>query len=100
MRRAKRLIAAVCFTAAAFAGEQQSVISPAGPQAGKIAGLWWFFVVVTAAVFVIVMVLTVWTLMRRHRGIEQEPLEVRHLPSEQTEKNWAGPSRAQPSRPC
>ena len=85
MKRAKLYLSAICSAISARAGIQQSVVDPAGPQAGKIAGLWWFFVAVTAAVFIIVMALTLWTLMRRHRGIEQEALEVRHIPSQQTE---------------
>ena len=67
------------------AGHQQSAIDPTGPQAGKIATLLWFFVWLLTAIFVIVMALTLWTLMRRHRGIDQEPLEATHKPSEQTE---------------
>ena len=47
------------------AGHQQSMIDAAGPQAGRIQGLWWFFFWVLAAVFIIVMVLTLITLMRR-----------------------------------
>ncbi|HWF47081.1 MAG TPA: cytochrome c oxidase subunit II [Bryobacteraceae bacterium] len=70
---------------AGCAGHQQSVIDPRGPLAGRTAGLWWFFFWLLAAIFVIVLVLTLWTLTRRHRGIEQEPLEVTHLPSEHTE---------------
>jgi cytochrome c oxidase subunit 2 len=68
---------------------QQSVVDPAGPQSGKIAVLWWVFFWLSAAIFVIVMALTLWTLTRRHRGIEQEPLEARHAPSERTEHRMA-----------
>jgi cytochrome c oxidase subunit 2 len=67
------------------AGQQQSAVDPAGTQADRIANLWWFFFWVLIAIFVIVMILTLVTLMRRHRGIEQEPLETKHLPSEETE---------------
>jgi cytochrome c oxidase subunit 2 len=67
------------------AGNQQSAIDPGGPQAGKIAGLLWLFVSLLTVIFIIVLVLTLWTLTRRHRGIEQEPLETTHLPSPQTE---------------
>ena len=78
----------VCATLAltGCAGHQQSAIDPTGPQAGKIATLLWFFIWLLTAIFVIVMALTLWTLMRRHRGIDQEPLEAAHKPSEQTEK--------------
>jgi cytochrome c oxidase subunit II len=68
------------------AGHQQSAVDPVGPQSGKIAGLWWFFVAVLGAIFIIVMAFTLLTLIRRHRGIEQEPLEAQHHPSEQTEQ--------------
>jgi len=80
------VLALLVLTLAACAGHVQSVVDPHGPQAGKIAVLWWFFLWLLTAVFVVVMALTLWTLMRRHRGIEQEPLETTHLPSEQTEK--------------
>lgn len=66
-------------------GHQQSVIDPGGPLAGRTAGLWWFFFWLLTAIFFAVLALTLWTLTRRHRGIEQESLEVTHLPSEQTE---------------
>ena len=68
------------------AGHQQSVVDPGGPQAGRIAGLWWFFLWLLTAIFIVVMAFTLWTLLRRHRGIEQEPLAATHLPSEQTER--------------
>ncbi len=70
----------------ACAGHQQSVVDPGGPQAGKIANLFWFFILLLTIIFIIVLVLTLWILTRRHRGIEQEPLEVKHLPAEQTER--------------
>ena len=81
-------IAALCFAALTLtscAGRQQSVVNPAGPQSGQIATLWWFFLALLSAIFIIVMVLTALTLTRRHRGIEQEPLEATHLPPPQTE---------------
>jgi cytochrome c oxidase subunit 2 len=67
------------------AGHQQSAVDAAGPQAGRIETLWWLFLAILGAVFVIVMALTAWTLTKRHRGFEQEPLERTHLPSQQTE---------------
>lgn len=70
----------------ACAEHQQSAVDPVGPQSGKIATLWWFFVVLLGAIFIIVMVFTLLTLMRRHRGIEQEPVEAQHRPSEETEQ--------------
>jgi len=84
--------AAKCFalgamlTLAGCIGPQQSAVDPAGAQADKIAALWWFFLWLLTSIFVIVMALTIWTLFRRHRGIEQEPLEGTHRPSEETER--------------
>jgi cytochrome c oxidase subunit 2 len=72
------------------AGHQQSVVDPRGPFAGRIADLWWFFFWLLATIFIIVLALTLWTLTRRRRGIEQEPLEVTHLPSEHTESRLTG----------
>jgi len=86
MKRVLRCLTAVCLTGALRAAEHQSVTDPAGPQSGRIASLWWFFFAVTCAVFVIVMALALWTLIHRSRGIAQEPLEARHLPSQQTER--------------
>ncbi len=80
------LLFAVCvLVLAACGGHQQSAIDPGGPQAGKIAGLLWLFVSLLTVIFVIVLALALWTLTRRHRGVEQEPLEATHLPSLQTE---------------
>ncbi|HZS54708.1 MAG TPA: cytochrome c oxidase subunit II [Bryobacteraceae bacterium] len=67
------------------AGHQQSAVDPAGPQSGRIDTLWWSFFWLLGAIFVIVMVLTLMTLGRRHRGFEQEPLEATHKPSEETD---------------
>lgn len=71
------------------AGHQQSAVDPSGPQADKIAALLWFFIWLLTAIFVIVLALTLWTLIRRHRGIEQEPLETTHRPSDRTERKLA-----------
>ncbi len=67
------------------AGHQQSALDSAGLQSERIETLWWFFSWVLGAIFLSVMVFTLLVLVRRHRGIEQEPLEARHLPSEATE---------------
>lgn len=86
MRNALAALVAACVLAmGGCAGHQQSSIDPAGRQADKIAGLWWFFFWTTAIIFAIVMVFTLLSLVRRHRGIEQEPLESTHLPSHETE---------------
>ena len=70
---------------AGCAGVRQSAVDPAGTQAGKIAGLFWFFLWLLTGIFVITLGFTLWTLTRRHRGIEQEPLESTHRPSGATE---------------
>ncbi|HEX3684181.1 MAG TPA: cytochrome c oxidase subunit II [Bryobacteraceae bacterium] len=86
MRRASGILCGSGVLAlTACAGHQQSAVDPAGPQAGHIANLWWFFFAVLAAIFLAVMAFALWTLTRRHRGIEQEPLEGKHKPSEATE---------------
>jgi cytochrome c oxidase subunit II len=66
---------------------RQSVIDPAGPQSGRIDTLWWSFFWLLGTIFIVVMILTVMTLGRRHRGFEQEPLERTHKPSEQTDSS-------------
>ncbi len=63
----------------------QSVLDPAGPQAGRIASLLWFFLILLGVVFLTVMGVLLRTLTRRHRGFEQEPLESSHVPSDETE---------------
>lgn len=68
----------------ACAGHQQSAVDPAGPQSGRVGLLWWFFFWLLGAIFVLVMIATLITLTRRHRGFNQEPLETGHKPSEQT----------------
>jgi cytochrome c oxidase subunit 2 len=44
---------------------RQSALDPAGPQAGRIYGLWWLFCAVCLAVYVVVILLTFGALMRR-----------------------------------
>jgi cytochrome c oxidase subunit II len=63
----------------------QSAVDSAGPEAHRIAGLFWGFTILLAVIFVIVLGVMLWTLTRRHRGIEQEPLERTHIPSSETE---------------
>jgi cytochrome c oxidase subunit 2 len=81
-----RLGAGVLLAARFLHARSQSVLEPAGPQAAHIFHLLsWFFWILTA-IFVIVIALTAWALTRRHRGIEQEPLERVHIPSRETEQ--------------
>ena len=79
-------LAALSLFLAACAGHQQSAVDSAGPQAARIEGLWWFFFWVLLAIFVIVIATLLVSLSRRHRGMEQEPLEQTHEPSEATER--------------
>jgi cytochrome c oxidase subunit 2 len=64
----------------------QSALNPAGDGARTIATLLWIFTGLLGAIFVIVVSIALGSLFRRHRGIEQEPLEQTHLPSPQTER--------------
>jgi cytochrome c oxidase subunit 2 len=80
------LLAFLSLCLAACAGHQQSAVDAAGPQAGRIEGLWWFFFWILLAIFIIVLITLFVSLSRGHRGIEQEPLEQTHQPSEATEQ--------------
>lgn len=64
----------------------QSALEPGGGNASRILRLGQGVVLLLAVIFIAVMILSVIPLMRRHRGIEQEPLERRHQPSEATER--------------
>jgi cytochrome c oxidase subunit 2 len=70
-------------------GHQQSVLDPAGSQAGRIVQLWWFFLWLLGVIFVLVVAGMLWALTRKHRGIEQEPLERTHVPSPETERRMS-----------
>jgi cytochrome c oxidase subunit II len=72
--------------AAATGFAQQSAMQAAGPNAQKIKWLGTFFLWLLGAIFVIVLAVALLALMRRHRGIEQEPLENRHRPGSRTER--------------
>jgi len=63
----------------------QSALDPAANSARIIAGLMRDFTILLGIIFLIVIGVAVASLMRRHRGIEQEPLERAHLPSPETE---------------
>src|SRR5438270_10245480 len=76
--------------AAATAFAQQSALDAAGPNAYRIKLLGAFFLVLLSLIFLIVIALALIPLARRHRGIEQEPLEQRHQPSQSTERKLAG----------
>jgi cytochrome c oxidase subunit II len=84
MRRVP-LVAIALSLLVSCAGHQQSAVDPAGPQSGRIDTLWWSFFWLLGVIFVIVMVVLLLTLTRRHRGSELEPLENTRRPSEQTD---------------
>lgn len=67
------------------AGHQQSALDPAGPLADRIDTLWWFFFWLLGVIFLAVIIVLLFTLARLHRGLEQEPLETTHKPSEETD---------------
>jgi len=67
----------------------QSALDPGGANASRILTLGEGMVFLLALIFIAVMVLSVIPLMRRHRGIEQEPLERTHHPSAATERKLA-----------
>jgi cytochrome c oxidase subunit II len=76
--------------AASTAFAQQSALDAAGPNAYRIKLLGALFLVLLGLIFLIVIALALIPLARRHRGIEQEPLEQRHQPSQSTERKLAG----------
>lgn len=63
----------------------QSALEPAGRQASHIATLWWILFFVLGAIFVAVCAVTLWSLTRRHRGVQNDSLETTHQPSTTTE---------------
>lgn len=54
----------------------QSALDPAGPQAGRIAGVWWLYFGVCAIVYVAVVWLIVAALWRKARARRLPPLKV------------------------
>jgi len=65
---------------------QQSALDPGGRNAQAIHSLLVAFFGLLTTIFVIVIIMAAVPLFRRHRGIEQEPLERTHQPGEATEK--------------
>ena len=85
----KRYAWSVVLVLCGCAGPQQSVVNAAGREAHGIERLFWFFLALLTIIFLIVLGLTLVPLFRRHRGIDQEPLEQTHRPSEATEHRLA-----------
>jgi cytochrome c oxidase subunit 2 len=67
----------------------QSALDPGGAGASGILRLGEGVVLLLGLIFVAVMIMALLPLARRHRGIEQEPLESTHRPSPSTEKKLA-----------
>lgn len=65
--RSCAFVAALSLAAGACSGTQ-SVLSPAGPQAGTIAHLWWIFFAILGSIYVIVISAAVYGLLRRRRS--------------------------------
>ena len=63
----------------------QSMWHASGPNAAHIQELAVFFGLLLGVIFLIVVGVALLSLRRRHRGIEQEPLEGSHQPSAKTE---------------
>ncbi len=63
----------------------QSMWHTGGPNAAHIQELAVFFGLLLGTIFVIVVAVALLSIRRRHRGIEQEPLEGSHQPSAGTE---------------
>jgi len=73
MRRAKREIAIVCAVLACAAcslHNAQNALDAAGPQSGRIAGLWWLMLPIAAVVWVIVVSVMLWGAARKRRPRE------------------------------
>ena len=88
--RIQQIMIAVVFAVSVFVltscgGHQQSALDPAGPQSEKIDILWWSFFWLLTAIFLAVMAAALWTLSRRHHGIEQESPKDPHQPSDETQ---------------
>jgi cytochrome c oxidase subunit 2 len=65
---------AVPILLAGCAGDQ-SALDPAGPQAGRIGGLWWSYFTVCAVVYVIVVGMIVGAIVRKARARRLPPIK-------------------------
>src|SRR4051794_3094478 len=64
---------------------QQSAIETGSRNAAGGAQLGGWFVGLLTVIFLMVIGVAIAAVLRRHKGIEQEPLEENHLPSKDTE---------------
>jgi cytochrome c oxidase subunit 2 len=67
----------------------QSALDSGGPYASAIRHLGILFFVLLGTIFLIVLALALLPVLRRHRGINQEPVEQTHRASPATEKRMA-----------
>ena len=82
----KQLGATLCFYLLTGCGHgPQSALNPGGDQALAVHDLLRVFVILLACIFAIVVAVALISLVRSHRGIEQEPLERTHEPSPESE---------------
>jgi cytochrome c oxidase subunit 2 len=82
----KRAAMALSLLGLAGCGGAQSALDPAAAEARVVADLMRDFTVLLGIIFLIVIGIACASILRRHRGIEQEPLEGTHVPSPQTER--------------
>jgi cytochrome c oxidase subunit 2 len=69
----------------------QSVLNPAGPQAGRISRLWWLMFYVCSAVFVIVIISVLVAALRSYRKQDDDVSDAQHItPEPQSERRMAG----------
>jgi cytochrome c oxidase subunit 2 len=89
-----RVALAITFVSlAGCAHDPQTALDPAASDARITSGLISEFTILLTVILVIVMAVAVAALFRRHRGIEQEPVEQTHTPSPETERKlgrWVG----------
>src|SRR5690348_14661715 len=57
----------------------QSIFHPAGPVAQRIASLGWLLLSVCIVVYVVVMLVTLWALLRRRPAADQLPPATRRI---------------------
>lgn len=76
----------IVFAISRCAFGQQSALQPAGEYATRIRELGSLFFWLLGAIFVAVLVVMLTAIARRHRGIDQEPVEGRHHASPETEQ--------------
>jgi cytochrome c oxidase subunit 2 len=82
-------LALYALTSAACTGSQ-SILNPAGPNAGNVSRLWWLMFYVCAAVFLLVIGFLIVALVRTRRGTNKSPLAPDTEPDEGRERRMRG----------